>query len=98
MDAFPITVTEAFCAGVPIFISDQVGTRSMYNVLPKGKEFIIDLNQLEEGTEKILSFLSLGETEKVKLSDEFKKVSKNYTELKAIQNYSKLIEEFSSKT
>lgn len=93
MDAFPFAVTESFCAGLPTFISTEVGTKLMYKKIPNREDFIIDINDFEDAPLKILKYLKKSVFEKKDISNIFRSISKEFTAEKAMENYSRLVSE-----
>lgn len=93
-DAFPVTVTESFIAGLPTFISTNVGVKSMYKKIPSGEDFMIETENVSDGNKKLNQYLSLSENEKSKLSLNFKQVGLNYNANSAKKNYNKIVFEF----
>ena len=93
-DSFPVAVTEAFSAGLPVFIGHRVGLKRMYAKVVKNDLFIIDIFNEQEEFKKIKTFLELSENVKKEISTSFRQASNEYTLTKALSNYKRIINNF----
>lgn len=92
-ESFGLAVAEALSAGIPTFISENVGGKVMYNTLENGNRFIINIDDKTE-INKVLNFLSLDTEEKTIISNKFRKIAKRYTSKEAIKNYKFIVEDY----
>lgn len=83
-EAWGISVTEAMAAGVTPIVSEWTGSKEAVSKV--SEELIVPLN-VEEITKKINWYLHLSLDEKKKLSEKCRKVSNQYTEPLAIENF-----------
>ena len=88
LDAFPVAVTEAFAAGIPTFISENVGVKKMYTNVLEGRDFLVDE---KNALSKLKLYLNRSNEEKKKISKSFLEVSKEYTAEEAEKKYSSLV-------
>lgn len=97
-DAFPFAVTEAFCAGIPVFIGKGVGLKQMYKKVDQKELFVVDTDDKEQTLENMKEFLNLVPNEKIKISNSFRFASNDYTSTKAVSNYKRIVNHFFQKT
>ncbi len=94
MDAWGLTVNEVLYTGIPAFMSDRVGARSILNTSDLAKNFIIDINRKDECLDKIKNFIQLPAEEKSAISGVVKSISSTFTEEAATQNYKNIVAEY----
>ncbi|MGJ7031896.1 glycosyltransferase [Niabella hirudinis] len=90
IDAFAVAVCESFAAGMPVFITDDIGSRMMFDTMANKDDYIIRPGQVDEAVEKITRFLELSPKEKLRESEKFREISKMFTEEKACNSYKKI--------
>lgn len=76
-DSFPTSTIESAAAGVPVFVTEETGTKE---VLEKIDPFFITNLQPKDISKKILEYLKIPLTQKYILSAKFKEVVFDYTE------------------
>jgi glycosyltransferase involved in cell wall biosynthesis len=91
-EAFGIAVTEAAFAGIPVFVSDQVGARVMFNDYDKRNDFIIENENDGDAVKKILAFMDLPVQSKMEISTLVRKMAQPYSQKRAVQNYKSTFE------
>lgn len=96
-DAFPFAVTEAFCAGIPVFISEGVGLKQMFGKIQGKEMFLLNSKDHQECISKLSNYVGLSKAEKQEIARRFKEASKDFTSKKAIANYKNIINRFIAK-
>jgi len=92
-EAFGVAVIEAAFAGLPVYISDQVGARVMLDELGNKNDFIINNENVKEAVQKVDAFLCFNEQQKKAVSDQMRYLVKSFTESNASRQYKTLFEE-----
>ena len=96
-DSFPVAVTEAFSAGLPVFVGHRVGLHRMFNKVVEGDLFKVNVFNEVYIIENVVSFLELNIEKKERISGSFKQASKAYTQEKALEDYKNLVQDFFKK-
>jgi glycosyltransferase involved in cell wall biosynthesis len=96
-ETFGIAVSEAAFAGVPVFVSNQVGARVIMSPLDNKDDFIVESESITDAVKKIENFINLSPSNKLKISEQFKRIVQPYTEENAIRNYRLLFEQLFKK-
>lgn len=86
-DSFGITVVEAAVAGLPTFVSDQVGAKIILEGLTGKEDYIIENENISEAIEKIEFFWRRESSEKQEVSLKMKKNATKYTEKNACEAF-----------
>lgn len=76
-DSFPTSTIESAAAGVPVFVTEETGTKEL---LDKIDPFFVTSMNPKEISCKIQKYLKISENEKRIVSAKFKEVSLGYTE------------------
>lgn len=83
-DAFPISVLEAMCAGLPSIVSDWTGTRE---VVKEVDPRLVVPCDADKAADQILWYFNLRPDEKQALSARGREVAMQYTEERAVDSF-----------
>ena len=86
-DAFPTTILISMAASLPALVSNWTGTR---DILKKVEDKLVCELKVEVISERILWYVNLSTNERKIIALKLKKLSDNYTESKALENYKKV--------
>lgn len=89
-DSFPTTTIEAAAAGVPVFVSDETGTKEL---LLKIDSFYITNLSAKDISGKVIEYMKTSDYEKKIISAKFKEVALTYTEENANLQFLKVFAE-----
>lgn len=83
-DAFPISVLEAMCAGLPCVVSEGTGTREVVERVDPRLVVQVDA---ESAAERLQWYFSLSLDERMSISNRGRKVAAEYTEERAVESF-----------
>lgn len=95
IDAFPVAVLEALCAGVPVLISKNNGLKEIVQKIDS--KLIHDLSE-KDLKEKIQQYFKLSLSEKKKISKKCRESAAEFREKVQINNFRKKFRELMKKT
>lgn len=83
-DSFPTTTIEAAAAGVPVFVTNETGTKEVVNQINPLFVTTLEPSEIFNSVKKYIQF---SDADKNNLSNEFKNVSKFYSQKNANENF-----------